>query len=95
MGDLLGRESLPLGGIDHPVADELREAFFIEVLQLASAASAKVAARRLGTMRSGCERTVVAQHVAWRGKRCVTAVGGDAVAFGGDPDDFAAHSAAA
>ena len=45
--DLRG-ETLPLGGVDHAVADEARQRRLVEMLELAAAAFAEMAARRLG-----------------------------------------------
>jgi hypothetical protein len=88
---------LPFGGVHHTVADESRQRFLVEMLQLAPAAGAEMAARRNGVVRSRQQCAVGANHVSRRRKWHMAPRRGDAVALGGDADDLFrfAHSAAA
>ena len=86
--DLVWHQSLPVGRVEHPVANEAGERLLVEMLQLAPAAAAEMAARRLGMVRSRLHRAVGGDHVAGRGKRYVAARRGDAVALGGDAHDL-------
>ena len=58
------------------------------MLQLAAAACAKMAARRLGVVRPVLQRAIGAQQVAGRGPADKPPAGGDAIAFGGDAQDI-------
>ena len=95
--DPFGRQALALGGVEHPIAHEACQRVLVEVLQLAPAASAEMAARRNGVMRARLQRTVGEKRVAGRGVRRVAARRGDSVTPGGDADDLfgLAHRAAA
>jgi hypothetical protein len=96
-GDAFGRQALPFGGVEHAVAHETGQRRLVEVLQLAAAALAEMAARRSGVVRARLQRAVGQQQVAGARQRRVAARRGDAIALGGDADDFfgGGHSAAA
>ena len=87
-GDQFCAQLLRDGGIADPALNELRKTGFIELLQLAAATLAKVAARRLNVMRPRLERAVRAQQVARRSAPSESARYGDAIALGSDTDDF-------
>ncbi len=95
--DQFGLEFLPVRGVDHPVAHEPGQRLLVEVLQLAPAAAAEVAARRDGAVRPRLQRAVGHEQVAGRGERDMAARRGDAVALGGDAENlfWVSHSAAA
>jgi hypothetical protein len=93
----LGRKPLPFGGVDHAIVDEAGQRLLVELLKLASAALAKMAARRNGMMRPRQQGPVRPDGVSRRGERHVAARRGDAIAPGGDADYLFGfvHSAAA
>ena len=95
--DKFGLEPLPQRRVHHPVADELRQRRFDEMLQLTPAATPEVAARRFGTMRARLERPVRPHDIARRRQRHMPPRCRDAIAFRGDADDFLAigHNAVA
>ena len=86
-GDDIGDQPLPLGGRNHPVADEIRKCLLGQMLKLARAAGGEVAARRGDMLRAGSHRPVLRDHVARRGQRDVTPAWRHPVALGGDPQD--------
>ena len=94
---MLCHEPLPFRGVEHAVAHEPGQRLLVEVLQLAPAARAEMAARRNSVVRPRLQRAVGQDRVAGRGQRHVAARRGDAVTPGGDADDLFgfAHSAAA
>ena len=87
-GNRLRHQSLPLGGVDHTVADEVRQRLLVEVLQLAPAASTEVAARRRGVVRARQHCAIGAGNVARRRKRHMAPRRGDAIALGGNADNL-------
>ena len=59
-------ETLPFGRMDYAVVDEVAQGLLIEVLQLATAAAAEVAAGRARMMRPRQHSAVCEPLVPWR-----------------------------
>ena len=93
---LSGDQSLPLGGVDHAIADEARKRLLVEMLQLAPAARPEMAARRNGVVRPRQHCAIGADGVARRREWHMTPRRCDTVALGGDAEDLFgfAHKAA-
>jgi hypothetical protein len=68
-----GRQPLPFGRVEHPIADESRQRLLVEMLKLAPPATAEMAARRLDAVRPGLQSAVGEHHVARRGERHMAA----------------------
>jgi len=75
-------------GIGHARLDKGGKAFLIQLLQLAAAAAAEVAAGRLYTVGAWFDPAVLVQQVAGRGAPGEAARFGSAIALGGDADNF-------
>jgi hypothetical protein len=92
-----GLQTLARGGIEHPIVYEAGQRLFIQMLELASSATAEMAARRLGSMRAGLHGAIRQHEVTRRGQRDMAARGSDAIALRGDANDRfgLAHKAAA
>ena len=73
--------------IGHPRFDKLGQRLLVQLLQLAAAALAEVAADRRDVVRPGLDRAIGQQHVPRRDAPGEAARRGDAVALGGDADD--------
>ena len=85
--DFLRRQPLPGRGVGHPVGNERGEARLVEVLELATAACAEMAAGRLGMVWSRLDRSIGADTVSRRGARHMAAARGYAVTLCGNADD--------
>lgn len=95
--DSLGANPLSRGGEHDPIVHELGKRDVVDMLELASAATRKVAARRSRAMRPRFERAVGQHDVTRRSEGDVPALRRDAIAFRGDAlDDLpAGHNARA
>ena len=94
-GNGVRRQPLTRGGVDHAIADEIRQRLFGEMLDLTAAANREMPAwrrrvprrPRRRVMRTGLERAIGPDPVAGRGEGDMAPAGGDPVAFGGDAND--------
>jgi hypothetical protein len=95
--DPLGLQTLPRGGIGDPIRDEAGKGLLVEMLELATAALGKMAAGRRGVVGPWFYLPVRQHDVTRRGQSDMAARCRDAVALGGDAEDFftCAHKAAA
>ena len=84
----LGLNSLTLRGEEHPVAHEISEGALIQMLQLASAATPEMAARRNSSLGPGLNGAVRQNDVARRSKWYVATARSYAITLGGNPRDF-------
>lgn len=73
--------------IDDAISDEIRERFFIEMLELAAATGTEMAAWRHGAVWTGHDCAVSRNAVTRRGEREVAAAFRHAIATRSDPDD--------
>ena len=83
--DQRGLKSLPARRIGNPLGDEGGKRFLVELLQLAAAACAEMAAGWRCMMRPMLKRAVGQQRVARRGPDDKPSARGYAIAFGGNP----------